>query len=56
MLRPDVKTPRPGGARGAGEAGEADNLRANRIAHGRSIARRYADSIRLQAIGQFGGA
>lgn len=55
MFPPDVKTPGRGNGAGAGEAGEAGNLRTDRTAHGRSIARRDADSIRKQAIGQIGG-
>ena len=34
MRRPDVETPRPGGARGVGEAGQASNLKTDGNAHG----------------------
>lgn len=54
MRRPDVKTP-PVGIGGAGEAGEAGNLKADHTAHGRSISQPDADSIRKQAISQIGG-
>jgi hypothetical protein len=52
-----METPRPGGARGAEKSIEAGNLKAHSAAQGASqIAERSADSIRLQALGQIGGA
>lgn len=56
MRRPDVTTPRPGGARGAEQSSEAGNLDTHSAAHGATeIIQRRAASLRLQALGLIGG-
>jgi len=56
-MKPTMKTPGRGNGTGAGDAGEASNLEANSITPGATeIAQRRASSLRLQAIGQIGGA
>lgn len=54
---PNVRTPRPGGVRGVEKSAEVGNLNTHSATHGPTgVARDRNDSIRLQAIGQFGGA
>lgn len=56
---PAVKTPGRGNGAGVGEAGDVSNIEANFITPGATeieIAQRRAESLRLQAIGQIGGA
>jgi len=57
MRRPDVTAPGRSSGTGAGEAGQASNLKTDVIAQGAiEIAQRRADALRLQALGQIGGA
>lgn len=56
MRQPKVTTPLVG-ASGVEKSTEAGNLKAHSATHGPGeIAQRRADSIRLQALGQIGGA
>ncbi len=57
MGPPNVRTPRPGGVRGVERSTEAGNLDTHSGTHGPTgIAQYRADLIRLQTIGQIGGA
>lgn len=56
MRLAERETPRPVGALGVEKSREAGNLGAKFAPHGAAIAQRRAASIRLQALGQIGGA
>jgi hypothetical protein len=57
MRQPDVKTLGRGNGAGAGEAGQASNLKCDSNKHGPTgTAPRRTESIRCQVLGQIGGA